>query len=55
MDQLDCLPYLDAVVKEGLRFHSVFPGASRMATKDDVIPVEKPYVDRYGVTKDYIA
>jgi cytochrome P450 len=55
MDQLESLPYLDTIVKEGLRLHCVYPTASRIATKDDVIPVEKPYVDRHGVTKDYIA
>jgi hypothetical protein len=55
MDQLNSLPYLDAVVKEGLRVHSAFGGSMRMATKDDLIPVEKPYVDRYGVTRDHIA
>jgi hypothetical protein len=55
MDQLNSLPYLDSVLREGLRLHVVFGGSTRMAAKDDVIPVEKPYVDRYGVTRDYIA
>lgn len=55
MEQLNSLPYLDAVVREALRYHSVFAAAWRVAVKDDIIPVEKPYVDRYGKTRDHIA
>lgn len=55
MDELNSLPYLDAVIRESLRFHSVFGGAMRVAVKDDIIPVETPYTDRYGNKRDYIA
>jgi len=49
MDELMALPYLDAFVRETLRVHSPVPNTLRIAIKDDVIPVEKPYTDRYGV------
>ncbi|CAG7850485.1 SubName: Full=Related to Cytochrome P450 {ECO:0000313/EMBL:CCA73387.1} [Serendipita indica DSM 11827] len=48
MDQLDSLPYLDAVVKETIRFHPATENAFRKALVDDVIPVSKPYVDIDG-------
>ena len=55
MDELMALPYLDIVVKETLRFHSPVPMAGRIAMKDDLIPVSKPYTDRNGVERDTIA
>ncbi|KAG6374890.1 cytochrome P450 [Boletus reticuloceps] len=54
MDELMALPYLDAVVRETLRVHSPVPSTLRFATKDDVIPIEKPYTDKYGVMHDSI-
>jgi cytochrome P450 len=54
MDELMGLPYLDAVLKESLRVHPPVPITSRFAMKDDVLPVEKPYTDRYGVVRDTI-
>ncbi|KAL5514893.1 hypothetical protein ACEPAG_2209 [Sanghuangporus baumii] len=42
------LPYLDAVVKEVMRVHSVVPLTERVAMKDDIIPVSEPYFDRKG-------
>ncbi|KAI0701859.1 cytochrome P450 [Cytidiella melzeri] len=54
MDELHALPYLDMVVKEVLRHHSVVPIGMRVATKDDVIPCSTPYTDRYGVLRDHI-
>ena len=42
------LPYLDAVVKEVMRVHSVVPLTERVAIKDDVLPVSEPYFDRKG-------
>lgn len=47
-DELNDLPYLDAVVRETLRFHAAVPLSFRLAMRDDVIPVNEPYVDRYG-------
>ena len=54
MDELMALPYLDAVVRETLRVHAPVPVTSRIAMKDDELPVEKPYTDRYGVVRETI-
>jgi len=54
MDELNALPYLDAVVRETLRIHSPVPGTIRAAVKDDVIPVGTPFVDETGRVRDSI-
>ena len=54
MDELNALPYLDAVVRETLRVHAPVPSSMRVAKKDDVIPVTEPFVDRFGVVQDSI-
>ncbi|KAI0822361.1 cytochrome P450 [Trametes gibbosa] len=54
MDELNSLPYLDGVVRETLRLHAPVPGTRRVATKDDIIPVSEPFVDRYGKVQDSI-
>jgi len=46
--QLDALPYLDAVVRETLRVFPVVTGTAREATKDDLIPLSKPITDQFG-------
>ncbi|KAF8955546.1 cytochrome P450 [Flammula alnicola] len=48
MDDLNSLPYLDGVVREVLRLHAPVASTMRVAMKDDVIPVGKPYIDRKG-------
>ncbi|KAL0577109.1 hypothetical protein V5O48_004862 [Marasmius crinis-equi] len=48
MDQLNALPYLDAVVRETLRVLAPVQNTIREAMKDDVIPLSQPFVDRYG-------
>ena len=48
MAELEALPYLDAVVRETLRIHAVVIGSDRVAVRDDVIPLEKPFVDKRG-------
>ena len=47
-DELNSLTYLDHVVRESLRFHSMFSAHERMAAVDDRIPCEAPYQDRHG-------
>ena len=54
MDELQALPYLDMVVRETLRYHSPVPMTSRVATKDDLIPLNTPYTDRDGVVHDHV-
>ncbi|KIO34089.1 hypothetical protein M407DRAFT_17002 [Tulasnella calospora MUT 4182] len=51
MEELNNLPYLDAVVRENLRYRSVVDSTSRCAIKDDVIPVSTPYKDRKGIER----
>ncbi|KIY44404.1 cytochrome P450 [Fistulina hepatica ATCC 64428] len=41
-DEIVNLPYLEAVVKEGLRLHPIGPPPLRIAGKDDMVPLSKP-------------
>ena len=50
MEQLNALPYLDAVVRETLRVHSVAPSTIRTAIQNDSIPLATPYLDHNGRT-----
>ncbi|KAI0634026.1 cytochrome P450 [Trametes polyzona] len=54
MDELNGLPYLDCVVRETLRLHAPVPVTMRVATKDDVIPANEPFTDRFGQVQDSI-
>ena len=53
-DELNALPFLDAVVRETLRLHAAVPSTIRIATHDDVIPLSKPIIDKNGVKRDEI-
>jgi cytochrome P450 len=48
MDELNALPYLDAVVRETLRIHPPVASTIRVATQDDVLPLNEPVKDRNG-------
>ena len=48
MDQLNALPYLDMVMRETLRVHAPVPSTMRVAMKDDVLPLSKPFTNRKG-------
>ncbi|KDQ07870.1 hypothetical protein BOTBODRAFT_38429 [Botryobasidium botryosum FD-172 SS1] len=54
MEELMALPYLDAVVKEALRFRPVVIGSGRLAAKDTLVPLSKPYRDTNGVLRHEI-
>ncbi|KDR83061.1 hypothetical protein GALMADRAFT_238857 [Galerina marginata CBS 339.88] len=54
MDELQALPYLDAVVRETLRVHTPVSFTARVATKDDFIPFGEPIKDRNGNMLDGI-
>nr|ASN66820.1 Cyp5139R1 [Phaffia rhodozyma] len=42
MDELNALPYLDAVCRETLRLYAPIPSTLRVASKDDVLPLSEP-------------
>ena len=48
MDELNALPYLDAVVRETLRVHAPVPSTMRVATEDDILPLNEPVKDKNG-------
>ena len=48
MDELNGLPYLDAVVRETLRVHAPVPSTMRVATEDDILPLNEPVKDKNG-------
>lgn len=54
MEELNALPYLDAVVRENLRLNNALDITVRCAGKDDYIPVSTPFVDKSGVERTEI-
>ena len=48
MDDVQALPFLDAIVRETMRLYPAVSGTTRVAMKDDVIPLNKPFVDKKG-------
>ncbi|KAJ7735831.1 cytochrome P450 [Mycena maculata] len=52
MEELNSLPYLESVVRETMRVHAPVPFVQRMAMQDDVLPLSKPYIDKYGKSHD---
>jgi len=51
MEDLMGLPYLDAVVRETLRLHSPVASLAKVAMKDDLIPLDIPFIDIKGNTQ----
>ncbi|KAJ3535832.1 hypothetical protein NMY22_g6302 [Coprinellus aureogranulatus] len=54
MDELNALPYLDAVVRETLRVHAPVASTIRVAVKDDTIPLSTPVTDTTGQVHEYL-
>jgi cytochrome P450 len=54
MDDLNGLPYMDAVVRETLRLYPAVSGVLREAGKDDCIPLSKPFTDKKGIDHNEI-
>lgn len=52
-DTLERLPYLDAVVRETLRFCPPVHGTIRVATEDDLIPTSQPITLSNGSTVNH--
>ena len=48
MDELNALSYLDAVVRETLRIHAPVASTMRVATEDDILPLNEPVKDKNG-------
>jgi cytochrome P450 len=53
-ESVNALPFLEAVARESLRFVPPIENTSREALHDDIIPVEKPYMDKNGQMQNYI-
>ena len=54
MDELNKMTYLDYVTRESLRLHSPVPNTVRAPTKDAVIPLSEPLIDRHGVKRHVV-
>ncbi|CAK5267085.1 unnamed protein product [Mycena citricolor] len=52
MDELNALPLLEKVIRETMRLHAPAVYTNRVAVQDDVLPLSKPYIDRYGVSHE---
>lgn len=54
MEELNALPYPDAVLRENLRINAVVSAVIREADRDDIIPLSTPIVDRKGVARNEV-
>jgi cytochrome P450 len=54
MEALNSIPYLDAVVRETLRYNPPIDHVGRVAMADDIIPLEKPLLQKDGKEVNYI-
>ncbi|KIM28539.1 hypothetical protein M408DRAFT_23591 [Serendipita vermifera MAFF 305830] len=54
IESLNALPYLEAVVRETLRYHSPVGWIEREAEEDDVIPLDHEFIGRDGKARKHI-
>ena len=54
MDDLNGLPFMNAVVRETLRLYPAVASTLRQAGKDDCIPLSKPFTDKKGIVRNEI-
>jgi hypothetical protein len=54
MEQLNTLPYLEAVVREALRLYAPVSSTQRIVVHDAEIPLQKPFTDKCGVLQSTI-
>jgi len=54
MEELEGLPYLDKVVREVLRLYPPVVSLRRVASKDDIIPLEEKIKNTKGEWLDHI-
>jgi cytochrome P450 len=54
VEALNALPYLEAIVRETLRFHPPIDLTARVAEGDDVIPLNHEYIGKDGKPRKHI-
>lgn len=53
-DEVNALPYLDAVIRETLRLYAPVQGTTREVLQDCVIPLSEGWVDDKGIRREEI-
>ncbi|KIM28541.1 hypothetical protein M408DRAFT_23593 [Serendipita vermifera MAFF 305830] len=54
IESLSALPYLEAVVRETMRYHAPVELSSRVAEGDDLIPLDREFIGRDGKARKHI-
>jgi cytochrome P450 len=54
VEDLNALPYLEAIVRETLRFNPPVELTARVAEGDDVIPLDREYLGKDGKARKHI-
>lgn len=54
VESINSLPYLEAVVRETLRFHPPIELAARVAQEDDLIPLDHEFIGKDGKARKHI-
>lgn len=54
VSDFESMPYLQAVLREILRFNPVVPHLFRMSAQDDIIPLSKPITTASGKVLDQV-